>query len=122
MEDGIRDSSEDGGACVPLIPGGIEAEGVSYDDARLNQLGYKQELSRSLSYVLLLFSPSSISSILIREIIPPFPKCTIRFLNLNFWMSIAPFEMDRSVFQILTSVQFKQNDLSLLMLSETINH
>ncbi|KAG5532323.1 hypothetical protein RHGRI_026826 [Rhododendron griersonianum] len=51
MEDGIRDFSEDGGACVPLIPGGIEAEGVSYDDARLNQLGYKQELSRSLSAI-----------------------------------------------------------------------
>ncbi|KAI8539025.1 hypothetical protein RHMOL_Rhmol09G0149000 [Rhododendron molle] len=51
MEDGIRDSSEDGGACVPLIPEGIEAEGVSCDDARLNQLGYKQELSRSLSAI-----------------------------------------------------------------------
>lgn len=66
MEDGIRDFSEDGGACVPLIPEGIEAEGVSYDDARLNQLGYKQELSRSLSYVLLpLFALFAISSILI---------------------------------------------------------
>ncbi|KAH7858093.1 hypothetical protein Vadar_019890 [Vaccinium darrowii] len=49
MDDGIRASSVvDGGAYVPLPEEVIEVE-APYDDARLNQLGYKQELRRSLS-------------------------------------------------------------------------
>lgn len=51
MEDGIRAASVvDGGAYVPLPEEVVEVD-APYDDARLNQLGYKQELRRSLSAI-----------------------------------------------------------------------
>lgn len=52
MEDGIR-ISEDAGLYRPLTDGYTNAS----DDSRLKQLGYRQELSRSLSYALPHYSP-----------------------------------------------------------------
>lgn len=50
---GIRVLEAAAGVYLPLRNNGedINAGAGSYDDARLNQLGYKQELSRSLSCV-----------------------------------------------------------------------
>lgn len=93
MEDGIRAASVvDGGAYVPLPEEAVEVD-APYDDARLNQLGYKQELRRSLSYVL--YASSFLNSAYLLFLINQFTIglfSILGFIALHRPFKIAPFD------------------------------